>query len=1247
MSQCRYSAKFNSVKTILCDYNLIANEDGERIVIGNFDLDFKRFDYIVNEDPPICSYQEKSKYWAKVNQKFYKSVINSCSDFKIKDIQHLITLYPLSPQNLTLEEAIDPSKTPSVTPSKTATPSKTPSVTPSKTPSVTLSVTPSKTATPSKTPGITPSKTPSITPSKTASITPSKTPSVTPSKTATPSKTPSITPSKTASITPSKTPSVTPSKTATPSKTPSITPSKTASITPSKTPSVTPSKTATPSKTPSITPSKTASITPSKTPSITVTNTPTPSITASLTPSITNTVSPSASISVTPTITQSISITPTPTITITPTITTSPWPIYDGWVPDQNDLSGGEEENSNWKTEEDIVLNPEGAVEQWGDGEVGTFYAGDDDDRKPTLTTLNGLPAINFDGREDGNGDYLNTLSNESPLYTGNGVDDRILENGLAFFIAGYQDAAPDGFGDYDRGSIFRHSNMWISSHAPWNDGRVFFDIDSNHCYGAAGSDQATCEANGGEWHTRKRINSDKWMQDRAGNQITGHYFIGEWLHDSVNTTQQIWKNGTLLIENTNSNPTLHVAPDANIRLAQAGYHQKVVMGEIIILDYYPDQKKREKIEGYLGHKWRFPQELDPNHPFLNFPPSKGDTTLLQPVTAGSNELTVHDQSIFNAGDYISIDAGEYNAEIAVIQSFGSLILQSNLQHDHSAGASISIIPPPSPSQTPTPTPTITQTPTITPTLSVVACGILPAQLPMELCAGPAPSPSVTASPSLTPSLTPTVTKTPSYTPSVTPSMTLSLTPSPTVTNTPSITISQTISPTPSQEPGIQLTPLDNDIDVTVVDFNYVFDNKSSIDNTFGINLGTYTFRNVPQSHAIGFYRKDKPVRVAGMSYADQHIGNDGNTYDYYYGDVVLDVTGDFGVMSYDCINHGFMGGENNLVFDPQATQFANQGLTVTLDYTNYTENALSNSDKDTIRSMADSFEEVILTNQTFPIDVTNFTQVTPAGGGTLAYAGRLSSQYLTSAGDPNGPYGIGYWQSTAGFMAIDPNDVNTLRQVTSEPEKNSMYWVMLHEVGHAFGIGFWNTQLFSNNGTVFAGIADNLIRLTEADGAQYIGAHAVREYNKLVGGNFTSLPIQTFLDTSDPDPSNNDPNAKIAQNFISPALTQQDINNGFILHNDPWRPPSLDVEVPIPNGTIAGQTFNYTLYLQWGGHWAELTPDSGQRTLDGELQPYITEELMTPYINVPGVAPMTRITLGFLHDLGFLVDYSKIDPNS
>ena len=712
MSQCRYSAKFKSVKSVLCDYNFIGDEHGNQIVFDNRSYSVPHFDWLRIDDHEICSLEEKSSFYASISRVKYNAIIH-CANFNFEEIQHLITLPPNSPFNLKVKRMLP---SPSVTPSVTMTPS------------ITLSNTPSVTITPS--------------------ISLSTTPSVTPS------------------ITLSNTPSVTPSVTITPSISLSTTPSVTPSITLSNTPSVTSSVTITPS----ITISNTSSATPSITPSQTLSSTPTPTITQTQT----STVTPSAGY------------------------------VYEGWEPTQDDLNEGAEGNSNWKTEEDIVLNPEGTVEQWGGGEVGTFYAGNDDDRKPTLTTLNGLPAINFDGREDGNGDYLNTLTNESPLYTGNGVDDRILKNGLAFFIAGYQDAEPDGFGNYDRGSMFRHSNMWITAHAPWNDGRVFFDIDVNHCYGGAGSDQATCEANGGEWHTRERIHSTKWMQDRAGNQITGHYFIGEWLHDSVNTTQQIWKNGTLLIENTNSNPPLHVDPDANIRLAQAGYHQKVVMGEIIILDYYPDQKKREKIEGYLGHKWRFPQELDPNHPFLNFPPSKGDTTLLQSVTAGSNELTVHDQSIFNVGDFVQIDAGESNEEIIQVDSFGSLILSSNLQFDHYAGASIDKFIPPTPSATITPTQTITPTitptvtpsatitptqtitptitPTVTPTLPV-ECDTLPGTLPFKLCDAP-PSPS--------PTQTPTQTITPTFTPTLTPS--ISRTPDATTTPTPT----QTITPTPS-----------------------------------------------------------------------------------------------------------------------------------------------------------------------------------------------------------------------------------------------------------------------------------------------------------------------------------------------------------------------------------------------------------------------------------------------------------------
>jgi hypothetical protein len=836
MSQCRYSAKFYSVKTILCDHNFIADESGSQIVFDNIDYSVPHFDYLIIDDKEICALEEKSSFHASISKAKYSALIN-CPDIPFNEIQHLITLNPQTPIYLDLKGSINnfdtylledafvgdvsievadqefltknkfivinlgnsneewrkiqdfgsvilnhplsknhkkgesvlmytidpsPTPTPSITPTHTTTPTLTVTPTQSLTPSLTVtptftptySLTPTQTITPSLTVTPTQSLTPSLTVTPTNSLTPTQT--ITPSLTVTPTQslTPSLTVTPTNSLTP--TPTITPSLTVTPTQslTPSLTVTPTNSLTP--TPTITPSLTVTPTQsltpsltvtptnsltpTPTITPSLTVTPTQSLTPSLTVTPTnsltPTQTITPSLTVTPTQTQTPSQTI--TPTQTATISITPTithtPTHTPTPTVSPSPWSNYDGWVPDQNDLSGGEEENSNWKTEEDIVLNPEGTVEQWGGGEVGTFYAGNDDDRKPTLTTLNGLPAINFDGREDGNGDYLNTLSNESPLYTGNGVDDRILENGLAFFIAGYQDAAPDGFGNYDRGTIFRHSSVWITSHAPWNDGQVYFDLDVNHCYGAAGSDQATCEANGGEWHTRKRINSTKWMQDRAGNQITGHYFIGEWLHDSVNTTQQVWKNGTLLVQNTNSNPTLHIKPDANIRLAQAGWHQKVVMGEIIILDYYPDQKKREKIEGYLGHKWRFPQELDPNHPFLNFPPSKGDTTLLQPVTAGSNELTVHDQSIFNVGDFVQIDAGKSNEEIIQVDSFGSLILSSNLQFDHYAGASIDKFIPPTPSSTVTPTLTPTPSFTPTPTSSIINCPPLPGQLPYKLC---------------------------------------------------------------------------------------------------------------------------------------------------------------------------------------------------------------------------------------------------------------------------------------------------------------------------------------------------------------------------------------------------------------------------------------------------------------------------------------------------------------------------------
>ena len=43
---------------------------------------------------------------------------------------------------------------------------------------------------------------------------------------------------------------------------------------------------------------------------------------------------------------------------------------------------------------------------------------------------------------------------------------------------------------------------------------------------------------------------------------------------------------------------------------------------------------------------------------------------------------------------------------------------------------------------------------------------------------------------------------------------------------------------------------------------------------------------------------------------------SDGN-YDFYYEDIDVNVTGDFGDVSLYCFYHGYMGGENRFLFSP------------------------------------------------------------------------------------------------------------------------------------------------------------------------------------------------------------------------------------------------------------------------------------------------------------------------------------------
>ena len=514
---------------------------------------------------------------------------------------------------------------------------------------------------------------------------------------------------------------------------------------------------------------------------------------------------------------------------------------------------------------------------------------------------------------------------------------------------------------------------------------------------------------------------------------------------------------------------------------------------------------------------------------------------------------------------------------------------------------------------------------------------------------------------------------------------------------------------------GIKVS-ISSDENYLIIDEEFSFQNER-----FALGVGTYYFQDVPQNYPIAFLRKNKPVNYGGQYWGGSTIIS-GEYYDFFYGNVVLNVKGDFDIMSCAVLKNGslnYMGGYNIFSFDENANSVPLRKLSVNLDYSGYTENALTQEDQNTLRSMCDYFEEVILCNLTvdyestredlgqaeqdinYNLEVVDFSSArTSEGGGVLAFAGPTSSSYRSINGTR-------YWTAISGRMGVDPLDLEYLRSTTSSPGKNALYWTMLHEVGHAFSIGTsWNSVLTSG-GTFFA-IANNYIRLSEQNGAQYIGENAVREYNRLVGGNFDSLPVQTYL-TSTAYVSE-DPNLFLQLNFTSLSLSLSSgadqlifeivdeviyiLNSGnwnqlsapgfedgfYIFHgagqdpelrfwNDPWKPNNntdyIDLIVKIPESlapyvpgnfpsSAIGQTFDYVMYMSWKGHWAELDADSiggegGYRVYtnpDGTTvnQPYISDSIMTPYAD-EDVSYWSRLDNAFLHDLGYIVDYSVVNP--
>ena len=110
---------------------------------------------------------------------------------------------------------------------------------------------------------------------------------------------------------------------------------------------------------------------------------------------------------------------------------------------------------------------------------------------------------------------------------------------------------------------------------------------------------------------------------------------------------------------------------------------------------------------------------------------------------------------------------------------------------------------------------------------------------------------------------------------------------------------------------------LDSTNVVTVINAGGNQYNFNGVYGKFGAKIGTITLTGVPSSHPFALINNGKTSQISytGSVNEGTAAGPDGNTYTFYSGTVTLTVSADFGTISYYCKIHGYMGGQDNLVY--------------------------------------------------------------------------------------------------------------------------------------------------------------------------------------------------------------------------------------------------------------------------------------------------------------------------------------------
>ena len=96
----------------------------------------------------------------------------------------------------------------------------------------------------------------------------------------------------------------------------------------------------------------------------------------------------------------------------------------------------------------------------------------------------------------------------------------------------------------------------------------------------------------------------------------------------------------------------------------------------------------------------------------------------------------------------------------------------------------------------------------------------------------------------------------------------------------------------------------------------YTFNNVSYNDNDYiAVKKGLYTLTGITTAHPIGFVINDKSKFevISGTEHGSKLV--EGLNIMHYTGNITFEVKNNFNTISYNCYNHGYMGGEKRLLF--------------------------------------------------------------------------------------------------------------------------------------------------------------------------------------------------------------------------------------------------------------------------------------------------------------------------------------------